>query len=88
MATREKCYCFHHQNDSGGRVPERELSPDVEDASAGRSSVILHTEGSTAIFIFSLKTEHLNEPEADPYLYLGCLVLLTFLFSMPHTWLF
>lgn len=68
---------------------KRELSPDEEDAQCRlKQSDPPHWGGSTAVFIFSLKTEHLNEPEADPYLYLACLVLLTFLFSMPHTWLF
>lgn len=36
--------------------------------------------------VFNLRTESWNGPEADLYLYLACLVVMTFLFSLLHSW--
>lgn len=42
---------------------------------------------SFVFFFFNLRWECLNEPEADCYLNLVCLVLMTFLFSVTQPWL-
>lgn len=36
------------------------------------------------LFVSNLSRERPNEPTADPYLYLACLVLMTFPFFIPH----
>lgn len=70
----------------------RELCPDTEGNQPRPEQRNYPFGGSPVcilLFFFSpnLSTQCPNEPEADPYLYSACLVLMTFLFFRPHTWL-